>query len=104
MKWVWGHELSPEVQRQALATYVYRYTRDHVPAWAIRDKRADGTPFPVQFASDADWLEHSRFPVTKAGRLASRPPYCYSDPTWPDGKPAIYSHPSGDQATAKVTP
>jgi hypothetical protein len=75
-----GDELSEALQREAKARYVHRYTVDHVPTWA-RTTRPDGTPYFVQFASDADWLAHTWFNVTKDGRLANRS--CWSCPTWP---------------------
>lgn len=81
-----GAELSPELRRAALARYVHRFTAEHVPAWA-RQPRPDGTPYPVQFASDADWLANTDFPVTKAGQLAERPSDCRSRPTWPSLAP-----------------
>lgn len=83
-----GTDLSPECQRYALAVYVHRFTRDHVPAWA-RSPRSDGTAYPVQFASDADWLANTLFQVTGTGRLKrALGADCYSRPTWPDGKPS----------------
>lgn len=81
-----GSDLSPALQRQALATYVHRFTGDHRPAWS-RKPRDDGRPYPLQFASDREWLEHTDFPVTKTGRLAEGD--CYSRPTWPNGLDTI---------------
>jgi hypothetical protein len=77
-----GDQLSADDQRKALATYVHRFTKEHRPAWS-REPRKDGKPYPVQFASDADWLANTEFPVSpKTGRLASGD--CLSSPTWPD--------------------
>lgn len=84
--YVLGTNLSPALQREALARYCHRYTREHVPGWA-KQPRPDGSPYPVQFASDRDWLANTRFPVTKGGTLANRPGSCESRPTWPDGPP-----------------
>lgn len=81
-RWVWGFELSPEVQRQAKAQFVHRFTADHVPSWVAKSKRQ----FP-HFASDADWLTHTRFAVTKAGELSRSVHYCDGQPTWPKGVP-----------------
>lgn len=81
--WVWGEHLSATMQRDALARYVHRFTRDHVPGWA-RVPRPDGTAYPVQFDSDGDWLSHTRFAVTQAGDFEDRARYCQSNPTWPD--------------------
>lgn len=65
-----------------LARYTYRYTREHVPAWATKP-RPDGTSYPIQFDSDADWLSNTLFPVNKNGRLRDNGD-CESYPTWPD--------------------
>ena len=82
-RWIKGTELSPAARREALSAFVHRFTRDNVPAWA-RKPRPDGTPYPVQFDSDADWLENTLFPVNAAGNLSGRERYCSSAPTWPD--------------------
>lgn len=78
-----GSELDPVVQREALSMFVHRYTRDHVPDWA-REPTDDGKPPPVQFDSDAEWLAHTRFKVTKSGRLDQRSQQCWNNPTFPD--------------------
>lgn len=78
-----GTDLRPEVQQQALAQFVHRYTGDHRPAWTI-DKRQDGTDYPLQFANDQDWLAHTLFAVNKDGTLNNREKYCESHPTWPN--------------------
>ena len=80
-----GLALSPALQVECKRRYVHRFTREHVPAWA-RKPRPDGRPYPVQFASDSEWLAKSFFPVTARGKLASRPSDCRSHPTWPDGR------------------
>lgn len=78
-----GNELAPHVQRKALAQFVHRFTRDHVPTWAC-DPMSNGQPYPVQFDSDADWLANTEFQVTKSGELDKRAKWCRSSPTWPD--------------------
>lgn len=78
-----GSLLRPEVQREALASFVHRFTKDHKPAWACKP-RPDGTAYPVQFASDADWLSHTIFRTRKDGELDRRHDACESVPTWPD--------------------
>jgi len=84
-----GIDLSPADQRRALARYAHRFTKEHKPAWANEaagggNMRWPGWPvYPVQFASDRDWLENTRFPVRENGTLAARGD-CYSCPTWPD--------------------
>lgn len=77
-----GSELSREDQRHVLAAYVHRYTGQHKPQWAHKSWK-DGKAYPVQFASDSDWLAHTRFVVTKSGRLSHVASECYSRPTWP---------------------
>ena len=91
--WRRGTELDHDSQREVLAAYVHRFTGDHKPAWA-REPMPNGKPYPVQFASDADWLANTLFEVTKAGRLNRRQRYCYSRPTWPNGK--------GDEGPART--
>jgi hypothetical protein len=78
-----GTQLAAEDQKTVLAAYVHRYTREHVPRWA-RQPQPDGTPYPVHFASDAEWLAHTRFHVRADGRLDERFRMCMSSPTWPD--------------------
>jgi hypothetical protein len=78
-----GSELCAEDQKRVLSEYVHRFTRDHKPKWAA-DEWKDGKPYPVQFASDADWLANSWFAVRKDGRLDERKHSCYSSPTWPE--------------------
>lgn len=78
-----GTELHPDDRRYVLAAYVHRFTKDHKPGWA-NQPRPDGTPYPVQFASDADWLANTEFRVRSDGRLDRRITHCRSHPTWPD--------------------
>ena len=85
VRMVKGSTLAPEVQRQCLARFVHRFTREHVPAWA-REPRPDGQPYKVQFASDAEWLAHTSFAVTRDGSLDKRVASCMSAPTWPEGQ------------------
>lgn len=77
-----GSLLRPEQQREALARFVHRFTKDHKPEWASGEWK-DGKPYPVQFASDADWLSHTIFRTNKDGTLRERAD-CESHPTWPD--------------------
>ena len=80
-----GAQLCTADQQHVLAAYVHRFTRDHKPAWASNGNTwKDGQPYPVQFASDADWLAHTRFAVRGDGRLDQRGHWCESSPTWPD--------------------
>lgn len=85
-----GSELSELDRRYVLAAFVHRFTRDHRPQWA-RKPRRDGSRYPVQFASDTDWLAHTRFQTTGYGAIDKRVSECRSSPTWPDGIPAELS-------------
>lgn len=85
--WRTGDELSPATRRDALARYVHRYTGEHVPAWATTaDPRYfEGGRYPVQFATDADWLKATHFAVTKSGKLNNRYRHCETGaPDWPN--------------------
>ena len=84
MKQVPGTELSVEVQRDALARFVHRYTAEHKPAWAYNLN--PHKPYRPQFASDADWLANTRFWVRADGSLSERHRYCSSTPTRPFGQ------------------
>lgn len=78
-----GSQLSPEDQKLALRMFVHRFTKNHRPVWAFQP-RQNGEPYPVQFASDADWLANSSFAVDGKGRLRAGFGECHSTPTWPD--------------------
>lgn len=82
MKMIQGTKLSPEDQRLVLAAYVHRFTGEHKPGWA-RKPWKDGKPYPVQHATDKDWLAETTFAVTKSGRLDMRVQHCHSVPSWP---------------------
>jgi hypothetical protein len=73
-----GSELSQSEQQEALNRFVHRYTGNHKPQWVMHHKT------PLQFKDDADWLAHTRFAVTKAGKLHNGVKYCQSSPTWPN--------------------
>jgi hypothetical protein len=77
-----GCDMPQALQREALACFVHRYTRSHKPQWASHPMPS-GKAYPVQFASDADWLANTTFQVTLAGKL-HRNADCHSSPTWPD--------------------
>ena len=83
MKRIPGNQLSAIDQQTVLRSYNHRYTGDHKPDWSYKS-RPDGSPYPVQFASDADWLANTLFVVTDSGRLDERVTHCQSSPTWPD--------------------
>ena len=81
-----GDTLRASVQADCLRRFVYRFTREHVPGWALRDLNHPswGAASPVQFDSDRDWLSHTWFAVKKDGTLDERVKHCQSSPTWPD--------------------
>jgi hypothetical protein len=70
-----GDLLSRAAQAEARRTFVHRFTKTHRPYWAAG--------FPVQFASDTEWLANTWFVVEKDGSLYPNQS-CYSCPTWPD--------------------
>lgn len=82
--------LPAALQADALRAYLNRFTREHVPQWA-RKPRDNGEPYPVQFASDKEWLARTLFPITvrKGGKLGDHTragnAHCLSFPRWPDG-------------------
>lgn len=77
-----GSDLPERLQAEALSQYVHRFTGDHKPAWA-RQLMPNGRAYPVQFASDKDWLAHTTFCIEgRPMRLANAD--CYSCATWPD--------------------
>jgi hypothetical protein len=70
--------------REACASYVHRFTMEHVPNWA-KEKREDGTYYAPQF-SDREWYENTEFPPHAFTR-GKRDKSCYtSGLTWPLGK------------------
>lgn len=85
-----GDLLPERLQQDALRAYLHRFTRDHRPIWS-KKPRPCGNPYPVQFASDREWLSRTLFPVTvrKGGRLGEHTragrAHAHSSPTWPDG-------------------
>jgi hypothetical protein len=66
---------------RAKAKYVHRFTMEHVPSWA-RKQRPDGRYYAPQYASDAEWFALTLFPPNEM---------CYgtdcfsSGQTWPLG-------------------
>jgi len=56
-----GNALSPKLQAEVLSAFIYRLTRDNPKGLATQPDVAES----CIFASDADWLEHTFFEVTK---------------------------------------
>lgn len=81
-----GTELTPADQARVLASYVHRYTCEHVPGWA-HGRKPNGEPYRPQFRTDAEWLANTRFAVCNDGRIDGRAKSCQtSGQTWPEGK------------------
>lgn len=78
-----GSQLRIEVQNEAKRRFTHRFTAEHKPAWANKPM-PNGNAYPVQFASDADWLENTTFVVNKDGTLSKKSRSCNSVPTWPN--------------------
>lgn len=84
--YMFGSELPPEDRAEVLRRFVHRYTGEHTPAWVTQRRRealGRTNVYPVQFATDAEWLAHTKFKVTAEGRLHKGSCYCESFPTWP---------------------
>ena len=83
MPLVRGTHLKESATVEAFACFIYRYTGDHKPKWMTRN-RPDGTPYPLQFVDDDEWLSNTWFHVRKDGELDKRHRDCESHPTWPN--------------------
>ena len=46
---------------EACSTYVHRFTQDHIPNWAHK-QREDGTYYAPQYRSDEEWYVNTIFP------------------------------------------
>jgi len=78
-----GTELPVEEQAYVLSAYIHRFTGNHTPNWAHAGM-PNGNPYPVQFASDQEWLENTEFRVTRTGKVyRAQGAECISRPTWP---------------------
>lgn len=85
-----GATLSPELQQDALRSFVHRYTGNHVPQWTNKPA-PNGNFYAPQYTNDKEWLENTTFPVVfkKSGmQLASGSDvYCQSGkPPFPWGE------------------
>lgn len=69
---------------EAKASYPYRFTMEHVPHWATKE-RSDGTFYAPQYASDKEWYDKSAFPGENG--IPEEDDHCESwNQTWPLGK------------------
>jgi hypothetical protein len=81
--WRYGKDLLREDQGVCLMVWEEkRYTVKTMPEWAETELKL-GKDCPPQFASDMDWLRHTKFAVTMSGRLDRRVRECREEPTWP---------------------
>ena len=69
-----GDLLPAKLQADALRAYLHRFTRDHAPLWSNKPRDIGG-PYPLQFASDAEWLA-LRPNLCKHRRAISSPRRC----------------------------
>ena len=77
----YGSELRKSEQAFVVHAYTGRFTKEHRPSWS---SRPDCSECPVQFETDEEWLENTKFHVKNSGQLDSRYQQCESNPTWPD--------------------
>jgi hypothetical protein len=74
----------PITLQQARASYPYRYTMEHVPAWA-RKPCGNGKYYAPQYRTDAEWYDNTVFPGE--GGLEPDEAACFSSgETWPLGQ------------------
>ena len=94
---VLGSQLCPHDQDRVRRLFALRFTAEHYPPW-VNAARKHGEIYPVQFSSDHDWLDHTRFAVRRDGRLDERERTCFSHPTWPSNPELrgtlFWSHPA----------
>lgn len=95
-----GRPLSFE---EACRSYVHRFTKDHVPAWALHPigENLDKYPAP-HYASDKEWYDNTEF--MGEGTVATRK-YCRSmNESWPCGKFLDKPYPewAREQTSARV--
>jgi hypothetical protein len=66
---------------QAKATYVHRFTIEHVPSWALKPMD-NGKFYAPQYSSDKEWYDNTEFPPQNGLRK-----YCTSiNQSWPLGQ------------------
>lgn len=83
INYVKGSELNPDQQKEVKSKFVHRYTGNNKPEWAKQTWK-DGKPYPLHFKDDNDWLENTKFAVTKKGKLHAGTKYVDSSPTYPN--------------------
>ena len=93
-----GIRLTAKEQGVVLAYFGNRYTEEHIPKWV----KSACLAHPVQFSSDKDWLEHTRFVVNAEGILDTRAKWCESSPTWPRNPELRAANQQGAKINADV--
>ena len=83
--------------QEACARFVHRFTMEHVPAWAVK-QRSDGTFYAPHFASDLDWYKATKF--HGEDELATRNSCHTSGQTWPLGQSLVEPY----RQTTRTTP
>jgi hypothetical protein len=73
------------MQEEAKRRFIYRYTGEHKPRWAMAEWKP-GIPYPVHFKNDNDWLAHTIFVLTDKGEFPKghKNSHCISNPTYPN--------------------
>lgn len=69
---------------QAKARYPNRYTMEHVPNWAVKE-RSDGTFYAPQYRTDREWYDNTLFPGEKDWDPEDRATCCSLRQSWPLG-------------------
>lgn len=69
---------------KACRLYIYRYTMEHKPFWAMTPA-PNGRMYAPQYRSDREWYENTLF-GKEAEEFGVKRGSCYSrNPTWPLG-------------------
>lgn len=71
-----GSELCAADRAHVLAAYVYRMTTEARQRWPDASAYMLRNGYRMPERSDAEWLQRTRFRVTKAGRLDMRARHC----------------------------
>lgn len=70
---------------QACATYVHRYTLEHVPFWASLPCAGNGLYYAPQYRTDREWYDRTVFPGERD--IPAKEKWCRSThQTWPLGQ------------------
>lgn len=86
-----GSELDYSVRREVLARFCNRMTVENIARYPYLKSMMDGYRMPI--ITDAQWLAHTQFAVTKTGKLDKREKHCmtlFSE--IPEGKAVLHSN------------